>query len=275
MVYYLNLGLILEQALRDIIEIYIERQQFDDVYENFHISVVNTHPFAHMIIEQNPRAADNFPSIVVSTQSDSKPSDLSNMPPQFYKIGLSAKELDDLINSCYRDKKRKNKNGEYEVVIKNGVVQKERIPGCVLVYDDKSINKLKDIANKRTSGDIEGKVYGIQVNTRRRDRISIEIWAENNQLKNEIYEHLRILFSSTLERLMNELYKQYNLSIFDNSVTGERSHNYNFDFDVVLSGSHISFDVDYDVSQIILDTEIESFDLKNLFIEVINHVKEQ
>jgi hypothetical protein len=39
-----------------------------------------------------------------------------------------------------------------------------------------------------------------------------------------------------------------------------------------LSGSHLTFSVDYNVSQIILDTEIEKITTE-IFWEVINHVK--
>ena len=54
MIYYLNLGFVLEQALVDVTKTYIERLHLDSVYNNFHISVVNEHPFAHMMIEDKP-----------------------------------------------------------------------------------------------------------------------------------------------------------------------------------------------------------------------------
>lgn len=272
MIYYLNMGFILEQALVDVVKRYIDRQQFDRVYDNFHISVVNEHPFAHMIIDENARAADNFPSVVITSQSDSKPTDLMNVPPQVKGIGLTSNDIDDLIASTKRYKTKIGENGEVIPVIKKGAKVEERIPGYVLVYDDTTIDHLKSIADSRTSGETEGMVYGIQIDTRRRDRVSVEIWAEQNQLKNEIYEHLRLLFSSSLERTLQELYSFFDPSIFDTSVNGERSSNYNFDFDCILCGSHITLEVDYNVSQIILDTEIENINY-DLITEVINHVK--
>lgn len=268
MIYYLNLGFIVEQAIADVVRRYMDRQQFDDVYGNFHISVTNEHPFAHMMIENNSRCADNFPSIVITSQSDSKPSDIVNLPPQFIGIGLTSEDIDDLVNSVYRVKTKINENGEVVSLRKNGVPIEEKIPGFVLVSDTNSIQKLKDIANSRESK----KVFGIKTSTRRRDRISVEIWAENNQLKNEIYEHLRVLFTTTFDTTLNEQYKIFSPTVFDNTINGERSSNYNFDFDTVLCGSHISFEIDYDTAQIVLDTEINEIN-KNLFIEVINHVK--
>lgn len=272
MIYYLNFGFILVQAIVDVVKKYIDRQKFDDVYGNYHISVVNEHPFAHMIIDTNSRAADNFPSIVITSQSDSKPGELINMQPQFHGVGFTSDDLDELIAMGYRTKTKINEDGESVPVIKNGVQKKERIPGFVLVYDEPTINKLKEIADSRTKDGKKGMVYGIKTNAKRKDRVSVEIWAENNQLKNEIYEHLRLLFSTTFEEVLREQYELFNPVIFDGSISGERSSNYNFDFDCILCGSHISFEVDYDVCQVLIDTSINGLG-KNLIIEVINHVK--
>ena len=272
MIYYLNMGFVIEQALVDVVKRYIDRQQFDKVYDNFHISVVNEHPFAHMIIDENATASDTFPSIVITTQSDSKPSDLMNVPPQVKGIGYTSEDFDNLIETTKRIKTKVNDEGEIVPVKRKGEPIIEKIPGYVLVYDDDSIAKLKSIADSRSSAEEQGMVYGLQIDTRRRDRISVEIWAEQNELKNEIYEHLRLLFSSSLESVMKEQYSFFDPSIFDSSVNGERSSNYNFDFDCLLCGSHITFEVDYNVSQIILDTEIENINY-DLITEVMNHVK--
>ena len=273
MIYYLNLGFIVEQALCDVVKRYIDRQQFDDVYGNFHINVTNEHPFAHMLIDKNSRCADNFPSIVITSQTDNKPGDLMNMNPQYHGIGFTSSEIDELINLAYRKKTRINDQGEIEYVKKNGEYILEKIPGYVFVHDSASIQRLKDVADSRTEGETEGMVYGIKTNAKRRDKISVEIWCENNQLKNEIYEHLRILFTTTIEEVMCEMYEIFDPVIFDNSVSGERSSNYNYDFDTILCGSHITFEVDYSVSQILLDTSINNL-TPNLILEVINHVKE-
>lgn len=274
MIYYLNIGFILEQAIVDVVHRYIDRLQFDDVYGNFHISVTNEHPFAHMMIHEHERAADNFPSIVITSQSDSKPGDLINMQPQLHGIGLTSDDITDLINMGYRNKTKLNDKGEIVEVKKNGVVQKERVPGYVFTFDEETVNRLKEVADSRTRGETKGMVYGIKTNAHRRDRVSVEIWAENNQLKNELYEHLRLLFVTTFEDVMRELYEIFDPVIFDGTVNGERSSNYNFDFDCILCGSHITFEVDYSICQIMIDTSINGIG-KNLILEVINHVKEQ
>ena len=96
MLYYLNFGFIVEQAIRDIVEYYIDSQRFDRVYQNFHISVVNEHPFAHLVIDDNARASDVFPSIVITSQRDSKTPDFNTMPLQVLGIELSADDFENL-----------------------------------------------------------------------------------------------------------------------------------------------------------------------------------
>lgn len=272
MIYYLNTGLIIEQALRDIIQTYIDRLHLDKVYSNFHISVINEHPFAHMIIDDNARANDSFPCIIITSNSDQKVPEMANVPPQVSAIGLTSDDFTNLINQSKRIKTKINNKGEVVKVKKNGEFQYEPIPGYVFTIDDETIEKLKTVADDRSTETEKGKVYGICTETRRRDRISVEIWSENNQLKNELYEQLRILFAGSLNYELTERYKMFDPCVFDNSVNGERSSNYNFDFDVVLTGSHITFEVDYNVESILLDTELNGI-YKNIVTEVYNHVK--
>lgn len=117
-------------------------------------------------------------------------------------------------------------------------------------------------------------VYGIKVSTRKTDHVSIEIWTENNELKNELYEHIRLLLSGAIPALLCDTYKVFNPVLFDRTVNGERSSNFNFDFDTLLCGSHITFDVDYDIAQVIIDTDLNDIN-RNVITEVINHVKNE
>ena len=274
MIYYLNLGFVLEQALVDVTKTYLERLHLDSVYNNFHISVTNEHPFAHMMLEETPTANDTFPAVVITSQTDGEVPDLANMFEQAYGVKVTSKDLDELFETATRPKTHINENtGETEIVKKrDGKIVRENIPGYVLIYDEERINKLKEIADSRTVGENIGGIYGIKADSKRRDNISIEIWCENNQLKNELYEHLNLFFTCSLDRILHEKFKMFDCAIFGNKVHGERSSNYNFDFDVPLTGSHIAFSVDYNVSQIILDTEIENLTTE-IFWEVINHVK--
>ena len=274
MIYYLNLGFILEQALLDVTKTYIERLHLDSVYNNFHISVVNEHPFAHMMLEDTTNANDTFPSVVITSQSDGEVPDLANLMEMNHGVKVTSQDLDELFAAARRPKTRINENtGEIEVVKKrDGKTVMETVPGYVLIYDEERINQLKEIADSRTTAEETGGIYGIKIDSRRRDNISVEIWCENDQLKDELYEHLNLFFSCSLDRILQEKFKMFDCAIFGNKIHGERSSNYNFDFDVMLSGSHLTFSVDYNVSQIILDTEIEKITTE-IFWEVINHVK--
>ena len=273
MIYYLNLGFVLEQALVDVTKTYIERLHLDSVYNNFHISVVNEHPFAHMMIEDKPTANDTFPAVVITSQRDGEVPDLTNMFEVSHGVKMTSQDLTDLFAEATRPKTHVKDNGEVEIIKKrDGSIVREVIPGYVLIYDEERINYLKQLADSRTVGEETGGIYGIKIDSRRRDNISVEIWCENDQLKDELYEHLHLFFSCSLDRILHEKFKMFECAIFGNKVSGERSSNYNFDFDVLLSGSHITFSVDYNVSQIILDTDIENITTE-IFWEVINHVK--
>ncbi|MBO7518511.1 MAG: hypothetical protein J6T31_05315 [Methanobrevibacter sp.] len=274
MIYYLNLGFVLEQALVDVTKTYIERLHLDSVYNNFHINVVNEHPFAHMMIEDKTTANDTFPAVVITSQNDSIVPDLESMMEISHGVKMTSDDFDELFETATRPKTIiDEKTGEPVIVRKRDKsIVREVVPGYVLIYDEERINYLKDLADSRTRGEEEGGIYGVKIDTRRRDNVSVEIWCENDQLKDELYEHLILFFTCSLDRILHEKFKMFDCAIFGNKVSGERSSNYNFDFDVLLSGSHITFSVDYNVSQIILDTEIENITTE-IFWEVINHVK--
>jgi hypothetical protein len=189
-------------------------------------------------------------------------------------VKVTSKDLDDIFETETRPKtKIDEKTGKAVIVRKRDEsIVKENVPGYVLIYDEERINQLKAIADSRTVGEEPGGIYGIKIDSRRRDNISVEIWCENDQLKDELYEHLNLFFTCSLDRILHEKFKFFDCAIFGNKVSGERSSNHNFDFDVLLSGSHLTFSVDYNVSQIILDTEIENITTE-IFWEVINHVK--
>ena len=101
MIYYLNLGFVLEQALVDVTKTYIDRLHLDSVYNNFHISVVNEHPFAHMMIEDKPTANDTFPSVVITSHSDSEVPDLTNLMEMMHGVKFTSKDFDDLFAATF------------------------------------------------------------------------------------------------------------------------------------------------------------------------------
>lgn len=267
MIYYLNKGFIVEQALVSIVKKYFDELNLDNVYKNFHVSVTNEHPFAHMIIESNTRASDIFPSVVITTESEEKIPELNNVPVQVSGVQLTEEDIDNL---CAVKRPRTVYNSatgtEEEIKDREGNTVYELIPGYSPVIDEYSLARLKDYVRAK------GSVYGLHTRTQKRDKISVEIWSANNQLKNEIYEKLRLFLSGMLPLVLKS-YKFNDVGIFDFSIRGDRSANFNLDFDTLLHGSHLSFDIDYSISQFVIDTEIEDIN-KEILWEVINHVKE-
>ena len=77
-----------------------------------------------------------------------------------------------------------------------------------------------------------------------------------------------------MQNLLRDKYAGFGINYFDGTVRGERSNNYNVDFDIALSGAHISFEVNYCISQIVLDSDLS--DITNeIEWEVVNHVKNE
>ena len=254
MVYFLNRSFNSEQAIAALIELYMERMDVDELYKNFHISVTNEHPFAHMIIDSNARSQDTFPVIVVSSQNDIKTSDMIGMPMQTHLVALTADDIDSITDVT-------------EIVTVKGKDIKRQIPGVSAVAAKTTIEQLKEACDKSP----QKEVYGFSQSIRRTDSISVEIWSENAQLKNELYDALKLYISTSLDHLLKK-YKAFAVSIGEGTVKGERGNNFNFDFDVPLYGATINFDVDYACEQILIDTEAENMD-KELIWEVVNHVK--
>ena len=254
MLCYLNRGLILEQAICSLIRDYFDTLHLENKYQNFHIAVTTEHPFARLYIQDGLNAADSFPCVVVTTQEDRKPAEFDDLAPnEVAGIGINLNDLEEITKTTetYYNKK--------------GALKKRDIPGLCTVVDEKTLEAVKETIQKQNY------CYGYSIRTRRKDNISIEIWAENVQLKNEIYEQLRLFVTSNLRHILTDKYPFFDIAIFDNTVIGHRSNNYNFDFDVALSGGHISFDVNYCVEQIVLNTELTDVS-KEIITEALNNV---
>jgi len=254
MIYFLNRGLILEQEVEKAIETYFSLARVPENYPNFTISVTNDHPFARMILSDDPAkdATSLFPVIVVATEDDKKPSELQHLTEATTIIF----EPSDIEST-----------GE----------EKSYIEKRYDLITPKIINELKDEFAKRE----DKRIFGTSFYIRRRERISIEIWAENPQLKNELYELVRLFVCGFMKEYLSELYNKFfseievegssPLVIFDSSVNGQRSNNYNMDFGIELNGGQITFEADYVIEQTVIDTRI--VEQKNILLEVINHVK--
>ena len=180
------------------------------------------------------------------------------------------------------DKKRSHKHNIPKAILKDLPVQlykpigiyKQNDNGHIIVLTEHVIGKNPVICAIEINKTIDknGEAYGISFRSHHKDNINIEIWAENNQLKNEIYEQLRLYITGSFSEELAQKYSFFAPVIFDASFQGHRSNNYNFDFDIALSGAHISFDVNYCLEQILIDTDVTEIS-GELITEVINHVK--
>jgi hypothetical protein len=255
MIFFLNRGLILEQEIVKALKKYFSIIGVPEFYENFTVSVTNEHPFSQMWLSDAPEkvAAGLFPIVIVATEDDGKPTELSDVVDSQY-LTLEPADI-----------KTKNDGGPSDV--------EERY----MMMTPAKMSALREAMEART----DKRIFGITQFIRRRDHVSIEIWAENPQAKNELYELIRLYVCGFMKDYLAELYKKFfkelengesPLVIFDSSVRGQRSNNFNVDFGIELSGAHITFDADYIIEQSVIDTEVGDIN-SNLLLEVINHVK--
>lgn len=255
MLCYLNRGIILEQALVALVRDYFDTLHLDNKYKNFHISVTTEHPFAELYLHDGLNASDKFPCVVVTTQEDRKPYEFEELAiVQTDGIGITESDLEEITrtNETYTNKKGEEKTRD--------------IPGLCTVVDENTLEAIRQTIKKQDY------CYGYSMRIRRKDTLGFEIWAENEQLKNEIYEQLRLYITGNLPHVLENKYPFFDIAIFDNTIVGHRSNNYNFDFDVVLSGAHIALDVNYCVEQIVLNTELTHVS-REIITEVLNYGK--
>ena len=241
MLCYLNRGIILEQAIAALVYSYFEALNLESKYKNFRVNVTTEHPFAKLYLYDGLSASDSFPAVVVTTQEESKPAELDGLPPHAQKVELAASDIE-------------------------AIAEGQKLPGVCTVVDEATLDALHE-ALKR-----QGRIPAHSIRTRRRDSMSMEIWAENIQLKNEIYEQTRLFVAGNLRHLLAGLYPFFDTAIFDETITGRRSNNFNFDFDVLLAGAHIGFDVNYCAEQIVIDTD-EARINKEIILRGRNHVR--
>lgn len=241
MVCYINRGIIIEQAIASEIEQYFDALHLDDTYENFHVRVTNNHPFADLYLHTHKTAADHFPAVVVTSESTQKTGELAELKPEIKGIGLDQSDIDAIMGT-------------------------KEYPGICTLLSDLALEEIKKTIEKK------GLIYGLSMRFHKTDSVSIEIWSDNVQLKNELYQQLMLFVSGNLQNILANKYSFNDLWIFDHTISGHPSNNYNLEFGIPLSGAHISMDVDYQVEQLVLDTEVSNLS-NEIITEVVNHVR--
>jgi hypothetical protein len=201
-------------------------------------------------MEKGLKAADHFPAVIVATSDERKPSELDGLRPQrqgtsLDAVGFNSDDIDAIL-------------GTKEIVTINGKTIARQKPGYPIVTSEEAIAAI------RKALETQERVYGWSIKTYRQDSISIEIWAENEQVKNQIYSDIDLFVLGNLRDILISKYGNCDLKIDDESVQGQRSGAWNTDFAVVLSGANIRFEANYAVEQILINTE-----LKELHREII------
>ena len=233
MIYYFNRPLILEQIVKDALIEYFQALKASEYYKNYSINITNEHPFSLMLPDFTYNRS-LFPSIVISTVNDNKPSEL-NILSETRELILLKEDLPELEKHGY-------------------------------MVCDAVIKELEEVFKT------QDEIIGVTKIIRRQEKIAIEIWSENIQLKNELYELIRLFIAGNMRDVMAKYRDNNNLVIFDHTLEGDRSGNYNYDFGVILVGARITFNADYFIEQSAVDTELKN---KNIIWEVKNYVKRQ
>jgi hypothetical protein len=221
MIYFLNKGLIFEQKLVKELKKYFNCLDIDKMFQNVTLNITNEHPFAQSLGNQGSvNSPGLFPAIVITSETD------GHTPPgghfvETERLILEPADVDQLIPYGY-------------------------------MIEPETVERIRE----EFTGREENKIYGSTYIIRRSERISIQIWAVNVQLKNYLYEMIRLFILGGLHECMEELRKNQNLVIFDETVTGQRSGTYSQAFGMTLAGANIVFDVDYMIEQSLIDTEL-------------------
>jgi hypothetical protein len=237
MICILNKGLILEQEIIQALKDYCIFMDIEHVYQYITLNITNNHPFATLLFSNTHTgtadATSLFPALVVTTERDSKPSQLDQLA-EMYAVKIGKAELSTLVEQGY-------------------------------MITDEIQNHLMVACGSRPE------LYGIGYTIWRTEQISIEIWSENIQIKNELYELIRLFVCGFMKDYLTDHQEQRSIALFDNTITGERSNNYNEDFGLILHGARLTFEVDYRIEQIILDTAIQTHKIE--MMEVRNHAR--
>jgi hypothetical protein len=219
MMYFLNKGLILEEEIVKTLKEYFASLDIDKMFENYTLNIANEHPFAQLLDNQGESNSPGlFPAIVVTSETDDHIHGGSRLLEIEPRI-LEPADVDQLVPYGY-------------------------------LLDSETVERIR----KEFTG--RNELYGTTFIIRRTERISIQIWADNIQLKNYLYEMIRLYILGALHESMEHFQRFNNLRIFDETVTGQRSGTYSNVYGITLYGSNIVFDADYMIEQTFIDTEL-------------------
>jgi hypothetical protein len=219
MIYFLNKGLILETEICKAMQAYFNALGVQHLYPNYTLNISNEYPWARLLMNSGENAASLFPAITVISESDGHAPNNGHPMAEAEKLILEPGDLEHLEEHGY-------------------------------AVDETIVEQLqKEFAGR-------GNLYGITYVGRRSETISIEIWAENIELKNFLYEDSRLFVLGALHDYLEKYVRKNNLVIFDETINGQRSGTFTNSYGILLAGANIAFQADYMIEQSIIDTDL-------------------
>ena len=222
MKYVLNIVSDVEVILIEKINDYfINEVRFKKIYSQFgDIRVSGIHPFAFLIdkeINNTTVPVGLFPCITLINDTDNKTSSLNVMTP-LKDVVVTSTEIIDIIDN--RDK--------YSI-------------------SQEDVDRLVEL----TADDAELHAQGTE--TFKTANMVVEIWSENPTIKNKIYD---LVNGFLIGKKRFEIKEEYDVTINEDTIAGEKSGNYNFDFGKIIYGGIMRFTVDFPFANYTIDTEI-------------------
>jgi len=105
-------------------------------------------------------------------------------------------------------------------------------------------------------------LYGLQTNRRYQAKISMEIWADSDVVKDALYEGTKDMLDFYAKAL-------YDDGAENITVTGKKDGDYNFDFGVMLYGSNVTMTYVIANMTFYIDTEVQQIASINHYVEQI------
>lgn len=187
--------------------------KFKELFRGKEVKITTDHPFVNLFqqqVDDDKYDLTGFPCITVIDANTEKAVQ-ANIAPQVYRI---TNDLVTDINQYGRDK--------YLISKQTLTALKEALKGQEFI---------------RAEG----------YETHKRSKVAIEIWAANAVIKNVLYD-LTDLFFSASDWLFT-LHQNYGILIEENSIVGEKSGIYNYDFGGILYGAMINMGITYQIAQ--------------------------
>jgi len=224
-----------------------EEIRFTDIYPEFgNVRVSETHPFAYLMnseINNVKIPVGLFPSVTIVNDTDNRNTALAMQKQIHTEIEIGSAELDNI-------KAHRN----------------------LYIISDKDIAALEALLDR-----FNGTLFASGVESFIRASIVCEIWSENYEVKGAIYDILRNFLIGIKRFTIQE---NYGIIVLEDSIRGEKSGNYNFDFGHILYGGILRFDTDYIIKQyfVVVDVDFADLEIKEvgqLAVSKIDHTYEE